>query len=248
MHRTRNAAAAISARMVLSCKALFCLNIFAKLSVMCWLVSSTANGLGSKMVARCSVSVPRTGRIERNLDLVGGRRFVPLRPLQKLPERQCLSPGSNRRVLGTVSTENSVTESLYLKFLIERELRCHSDPRASGAEIEGQVEFPPAADIDPSEAGAGNEPVKENFDGEPTPSTHHPLIAAPSTQDYPVKPRSRKSLQLLPRQIRGDHRAMRGLWLQVRRMPSRVLDGKSLQSSHDARGGRYQLSDAIEAT
>jgi hypothetical protein len=72
MHRTRNAAAPISARMVLSCKALFYLGIFAKLSVMCRLMSSAANGLGSKMVARCSVFVrdPRAsgeeieGRVE----------------------------------------------------------------------------------------------------------------------------------------------------------------------------------------
>ena len=45
-----------------SCKALFYLDIFAKLSVMCRLVSSAASELGSKMVATCSVSVPRTGR------------------------------------------------------------------------------------------------------------------------------------------------------------------------------------------
>jgi hypothetical protein len=71
MHRTRNAAAPISARMVLSFKALFYLDNLARLSVMCRLVSSTASGLGSKMVARCSVSVPRTGRIEHNLAKVG---------------------------------------------------------------------------------------------------------------------------------------------------------------------------------
>jgi len=71
MHRTRNAAPPILARMVLSYNVLFCLDIFAKLFVMCRLVSSAANGLGSKMVARCSVSVPRTGRIEHNLAKVG---------------------------------------------------------------------------------------------------------------------------------------------------------------------------------
>jgi hypothetical protein len=87
----------------------------------------------------------------------------------------------------TIFTENNVTESLYLKFLIERELRCHSDPRPSGAEIEGQVELPPATDIDPSGAGAGHEPAKNNFADEPTPGTYHPLIAVPSTRDCPVK-------------------------------------------------------------
>ena len=71
MHRTRNAAAPISARMVLVCKALFYLDIFVKPSVMCWLVSSAASGLGSKMVAGCSVSVPRAGRMEHNLAKVG---------------------------------------------------------------------------------------------------------------------------------------------------------------------------------
>jgi hypothetical protein len=65
MHRTRNAAALISACMVLSCKALFYLDIFVRLSFMCRLVSLAASELGSKMVARCSVSVPRTAGIER---------------------------------------------------------------------------------------------------------------------------------------------------------------------------------------
>ena len=38
---------------------------------MCRTVSSAASELGSKMVARCSVSVPKTGRIEHNLAKVG---------------------------------------------------------------------------------------------------------------------------------------------------------------------------------
>ena len=71
MHRTRNAAAPISARMVLSFKILFYLDIFIKPSVTCWLMSSAASRLGSKMVARCSVSVPRTGRVEHDLAKVG---------------------------------------------------------------------------------------------------------------------------------------------------------------------------------
>jgi hypothetical protein len=52
MHRTRN-----SARSILFCKVLFYLGILTALSVMCRLVSSAAIGLGSKMVARCSVYV-----------------------------------------------------------------------------------------------------------------------------------------------------------------------------------------------
>jgi hypothetical protein len=57
MHRTRNAALLISARSALCCKVLFYLDSLTGLSVMCRLVSSAATGLGSKMVARCSVSV-----------------------------------------------------------------------------------------------------------------------------------------------------------------------------------------------
>jgi hypothetical protein len=71
MHRTRNAAAPISARKALFCKVLFYLSILTELSVTYRLVSSAATGLGSKMVARCSVSVPRTGRMEHNLAKVG---------------------------------------------------------------------------------------------------------------------------------------------------------------------------------
>ena len=57
MHRTRNAAAPISARKAMFCTILFSLGFLATSSIADRLVSSAATGLGSKMVARCSAFV-----------------------------------------------------------------------------------------------------------------------------------------------------------------------------------------------
>jgi len=56
-HRTRNAVTAISASDGLFCTVLFSLRILAKPSTTTLSVSCAATGLGSKMVARCSVFV-----------------------------------------------------------------------------------------------------------------------------------------------------------------------------------------------
>jgi hypothetical protein len=57
MNRTRNAAAPISARSGLFHKIPFSFAILMTPSIACRLVSCAATGLGSKMVARCSVFV-----------------------------------------------------------------------------------------------------------------------------------------------------------------------------------------------